>query len=165
MSAVRTRVAAPRDTAAVRAVLLAAFPSAAEADLVDNLRSDGDLVTALVAEDDQVVGAIVFSRLALDSDISAVALAPLAVTSARQRQGIGAALVKAGIARLRRRGDDLALVLGDPAYYRRFGFTAAIARGLSTPYDGAYLQALGLTERGAAARGVVRYPAAFAKLG
>jgi putative acetyltransferase len=56
------------------------------------------------------------------------------------------------------------LVLGEPAYYGRFGFAAEDAAGLKTPYDGPYLQALALTEEGRHARGPVQYPSAFAEL-
>jgi putative acetyltransferase len=55
-------------------------------------------------------------------------------------------------------------VVGDPAYYERFGFSAALARSFRTPYDGANILALTLNS-GVAAHGVVRYPAAFARLG
>lgn len=162
---IRLRLATPRDAAAIRSVLEEAFAGAAEARLVEALRADGDLVTALVAGADDIVGYVAFSRLAVDDGTRAAALAPLAVSPAHQRRGVGAALVRAGLARLRSCGEELVLVLGDPAYYRRFGFTVAVARDLATPYDGPHLMALGLTEEGAAARGAVRYPAAFASIG
>jgi predicted N-acetyltransferase YhbS len=57
-----------------------------------------------------------------------------------------------------------ALVLGDPAYYGRFGFTTEHAAGLQTPYDGPYLQGLALTDEGRRARGPVRYARPFAEL-
>ena len=95
----------------------------------------------------------------------AVALAPVAVVPARQRQAIAAALIREGLARLADDGQDLVLVLGDPAYYGRFGFTAEAAAPLKTPYDGPYQRAVALTESGRRMEGEVRYAAAFAELG
>ncbi len=95
-----------------------------------------------------------------------VALAPLAVAAAWRRRGVGAALVRASLEELRASGCDLVLVLGDPAYYGRFGFEPAADLALRTPYDGPHQQALALSECGRAARGLqVIYPDAFAGLG
>ena len=95
---------------------------------------------ALVAEaSDRIVGHILFSQLALTGPApvpAAVALAPLAVLPSHQRQGIGTALVKAGLAACAADGLTAVLVLGDPAYYGRFGFSTGTARHFATPYDG-----------------------------
>jgi putative acetyltransferase len=156
----------PSDRDAIRAVLVQAFGAAAEADLVDRLRSDGDLVLSLVAVLQGVVGHVAFSRLELSaSPVRAVALAPVAVLPAVQRSAIGTGLVREGLHGLAASGEDLVLVVGDPAYYRRFGFSPEHARGLTTPYDGPYLQALAMSEAGRAASGPVRYGRAFADLG
>jgi putative acetyltransferase len=94
-----------------------------------------------------------------------VVLAPLAVTAPRRRRGIGADLVRASLEELRTSGCDLVLVLGDPAYYGRFGFVPAAEFCLRTPYDGPHQQALALSQRGRATRGLqVIYPHAFAGL-
>jgi putative acetyltransferase len=61
-------------------------------------------------------------------------------------------------------GYDFVVVLGEPDYYGRFGFTAALARQLKTDYDGPYLQALALSEKGKEAHGSVSYARAFAEL-
>lgn len=161
--AVRPEAAADRD--AVRTIHREAFAGPAEADLVEALRRDGDLILSLVAAADEPVGHIAFSRLTLpDAPVRASALAPLAVLPSCQRQGIGTALVEDGLRRLAASGEDLVLVLGEPAYYGRFGFAAQDAAPLKTPYDGPYLQALALSEQGRHARGPVRYPRAFAGL-
>jgi putative acetyltransferase len=159
----------PHDAAAVRTTLAAAFGGNAEADLIDRLRNDGDLVLALVAEqaDRQIVGTIAFPRLAVAHDsrtFDAVGLAPLAVMPAAQRRGIGAALTRQGLAMLAARGETLVFVLGDPVYYRRFGFDAAAAAGFTCTYAGPYFMARTLGA-GAPVAGDVRYPAAFANLG
>ncbi len=133
----------PADAAAVRRVVGAAFGQEEEADLVDALRASGDAVIALVAEDDgEVVGHIMFSKL--QAPKRCVALAPVAVTPARQRQGIGSRLVRAGLARARRDGWRAAFVVGEPDYYGRFGFSAAAADGFETPYPKPYFMALAL---------------------
>ena len=155
----------PGDRDAIFAVNRAAFGQAAEAALVDRLRADGDLVLSLVAADGEaLVGHVAFSRLEAPAGCAA-ALAPVAVVPARRRQGIAAALIREGLTRLAGGGQDLVLVLGDPAYYGRFGFAAEAAAPLRTPYDGPFQQALALTERGRRMAGEVRYAAAFAELG
>jgi putative acetyltransferase len=57
------------------------------------------------------------------------------------------------------------LVLGEPGFYGRFGFSAEAARVLETPYDGPFLQALALSPEGGKAAGPVHYAGAFAELG
>lgn len=166
-SAVRIRPEEPRDLPEIHALIEAAFGQKAEADLVQRLRRDGDLVLSLTADDGNPVGHIAFSRLALPQapSVRACALAPLAVLPGRQRQGIGSALVREGLARLAQEGMDLVLVLGEPSYYGRFGFAPDLAKRLTTAYDGPYLQALALSERGKAAHGPAAYARAFAEPG
>jgi putative acetyltransferase len=161
---IRFETTSDRDV--VRAVLASAFPSAAEADLVDALRAAGDLVLALVAEEEDVVGFVAFSRLVpAQAELRAVGLAPIGVVPAHQRTGIGSALVRDGLSRLAEAGEDLVLVLGETRFYQRFGFARDAAARLRIPYDSPHLLAKALTEQGAAARGRVRYAPAFAALG
>lgn len=162
----RIRPALPGDAPALHAIHASAFGQTAEADLVERLVTDGDLVLSLVACTDRPVGHIAFSRLVITDmpAVSACALAPLAVDPARQRQGIGSALVEEGLRRLSEQGQDLVVVLGEPGYYGRFGFTAEAAKALRTPYDGPYLQALALSDNGQEAQGPVVYARAFAEL-
>ena len=121
----------PGDADAVRALMCAAFGQAAEADIVDRLRERGHDYLALVAVDGGVVvGQITFSRVTLDplpSGLRAVGLAPMAVAPARQRQGVGSALVRTGLDACRAAGHDAVFVLGHPAYYPRFGFAPSAA--------------------------------------
>ena len=168
---IRIRPEAAGDRAAIHAVQHRAFGRPMEADLVDRLRSDGDLVLSLVAaadqpdQPDQPAGHIAFSRLSLaDQDLRATALAPVAVLPEWQRRGIGAALIRDGLMRLAQAGEDLVLVLGDLAYYGRFGFLNEAARSLATPFDGPSLQALPLTGKGRSAAGPVTYARAFSEL-
>src|SRR5262245_32567117 len=94
------RDAVPSDYAAIRAVLRHAFPADEEADLVEQLRADGDVLVELVEASDIAVQAhILYSPLAIERDgetLAAAALAPVAVLPALQRAGIGGALIRAG---------------------------------------------------------------------
>jgi putative acetyltransferase len=154
-----------RDIAAVRAVLTSAFTTPAEATLVDDLRSAGDLMLALIAGENEADGFVAFSRLALaPAKLRATALGPIGVLRQHRRRGIGSALVREGLSRLSEDGEDLVVVLGDAGFYERFGFSREAATRLNTPYDGPYLLAKALNEQASRAEGKVRYASAFAAL-
>lgn len=168
MIAIREYVAA--DRAAVAMVHEAAFDGVGEADLVEALHACGAALVSLVAvRDEAVVGHVLFSRLDLmldDRSVSAAALAPVGVTPSLQARGIGSALIHAGLEDLRRDGVAAVLVLGEPAYYGRFGFEPALAARIACPYAGPYLMGLELvpgTLRDAT-RGRAVYAAPFAAL-
>jgi putative acetyltransferase len=131
------RYATPGDHAPIRSVVEAAFGTPAEARLVESLRADADAMFELVAEDaGEVVGHVMFSRLWADRDELYAALAPLAVRPDRQRGGLGSALVRSGLESAAQFGAFGVLVLGDPAYYPRFGFSAQAAAKVVSPYSG-----------------------------
>jgi putative acetyltransferase len=152
------------DTAAIRAVEEAAFARSSEADLVDALRAAGEAILSLVAvECEHVVGHVVFSRM--DAPFRALGLGPVAVRPDRQRQGIGGRLIREGLLRARDGNWQAVFVLGEPAYYRRFGFDPALAARFRSPYAGPYLMALPLGAPDLPARsGRVDYAPAFAAL-
>jgi putative acetyltransferase len=154
------------DAAAVRSVLTTAFGGADEATLAGLLRDSGDVVVSLVAlVGDQIVGHVVFSRLEIRASAnveSGVALAPLAVLPALQRRGVGSALVREGIRQLRDRGEAIVIVLGDPEYYMRFGFSTELARPLKSRYSGPAFMAMEIRPGALAdVAGEVVYPSAF----
>jgi putative acetyltransferase len=133
---VSVRAATPADVAAIRAVEAAAFGRDDEADLVEALRADGAVLAELVFEDGGgVVGHILFSALRTDPPKAVAALAPVAVSPQAQGRGAGSALCRAGIETCRQLGQDAVLVLGEPAYYARFGFSAEAARTVRTVYS------------------------------
>jgi len=115
------------DMAAIAAFYPRAFPDEDLVPLVRELLAEPDgllSLTAVVAGD--VAGHVIFTLCGLDTDPgSTVALlGPLAVVPERQRQGIGGALIQAGIDKSGSLGAVAAVVLGDPGYYGRFGFEA-----------------------------------------
>lgn len=162
-----TRKECPADIDAVFALHTAAFPSDAEARLVNALRAAADPVISLVVEDTGVVvGHILFTPVSLagcaNGDI--MGLAPMAVIPARQQSGIGCALVAAGLDACRAQGARAAVVLGHPQYYPRFGFVPASRFGIASIYDAPdeAFMALELVPNGLSGlSGTVRYHEAF----
>ena len=151
MPAIRPEAAADRP--AIDALLRAAFGGTDEARLVANLREAGDLPVSLLATaGGAILGHIALSPLAAERP--ALALAPVAVTPGAQGRGIGAALVREALARA---GGAAVVVLGDPAYYGRFGFRPA---DLASPYAGPHLMIRGDLPPGSA----IRHAPAFAAL-
>jgi putative acetyltransferase len=155
------------EAAAIRAILESAFPSSAEARLVDALRASGKLAVSLVAVDaSTLVGHIAFSPVTVGG-ASGLGLAPMAVLPAHQNKGVGALLVREGLASCMQLGCGFVVVLGEPEYYGRFGFARASNYGLDNEYgvDEAFM-ALEL-EAGSLppAGGLVRYAPEFALVG
>jgi putative acetyltransferase len=148
----------------IHGVVSAAFGRPDEADLVRQLRDDGDVVLELVAfEGDTVLGHILFSPLTVQpATVRIAALAPVSVVPARQNQGIGSALIREGLARCAAMGFDACAVLGEPEYYSRFGFRLDTARTLKSVYSGHAYQALEF-KPGVLGGGLwrVTYPKAF----
>lgn len=155
------------DADAISQVVEAAFEQPAEAELVRRLRANGDLLLSLVAEDNgTIIGHVAFSRLWIERDgarTPGVSLAPVAVMPDRQRKGIARAMIGAGHLRLKTQGEKIVFVVGDPDYYRRFGFSHETAEDFSSVYQSDYLQALRLSPD-APIEGEVVYAAAFAGL-
>jgi putative acetyltransferase len=157
------RYARPADHAAISDVVEAAFGQPDEAQLVERLRADGDAMFELVAEaDGKVAGHVMFSRLWADRDDLYAALAPVAVRPDLQRTGLGSALIRAGLQSAPQFGAVGVLVLGDPAYYPRFGFSAEMAARVASPFQGLpAFMGLGFVEAAFAEPMTVAYPSAF----
>lgn len=158
----------PGDAAAIHAVHAASFPTDVEARLVDLLRVAGRLAVSLVAEiGDEVVGHVAFSPVTAASGAVGVGLAPGAVAEPHRRRGIAAALVRAGLEGCRAAGFGWAVVMGEPAYYSRFGFHPASEFGLSDEYGGGpAFQAIELVPGALpVGAGLVRYAPEFAAVG
>lgn len=158
------RFARAADHPAIAEVVEAAFGQPDEARLVQRLRAGGDVMFELVSEHEgQLNGHILYSRLWADSQRLYAALAPLAVRPGLQRTGVGSALTRASLDQAREFGAHGVIVLGHPAYYPRFGFSAETAAQVRSIYAGGPgFMALAL-EPGAFDDAVsVHYPDAFA---
>jgi putative acetyltransferase len=127
----------PADREAAHAVHVASFPTDLEARLVDMLRAAGKLTISLVAEEEgQILGHVGFSPVTAPGATGGVGLAPVAVLPAFRRRGIAAELIRQGLAVCGELDYSFVVVLGEPDYYRRFGFTPAAAWGLQDEYGG-----------------------------
>ncbi len=161
------REAASEDHAEIHAVVAAAFGQTpeghqGEAGLVDALRADGDALVELVAEEDGfIVGHILFSPLLTDTGRRFAALAPLSVLPARQRDGVGLALMQVGHELCRKAGVEAVIVLGHPDYYPRAGYSAQAAKTVAAPFSGPSFMALALTPGALDAPTTIAYAPAF----
>lgn len=166
MTTLIVRDECPEDFATVHSIHEKAFGRKDEADLVDRLRHERVVLVSFVAErEKQIIGHILFSRMWIETSgppVSAAALAPVAVLPEQQGQGVGAELIRYGLDGLRQRGETIAIVLGSPNYYARFGFSAEKARNLVSPFPPGAFMALEL-KSGAldGIAGQVKYPDAF----
>ena len=158
------------DRDAVHAVNVSAFPTSAEADLVNALRDQAQPIISLVAEvDGEVVGHIMFSPVTLDSspNLKIMGLAPMAVSPKHQRNGIGSALVKAGLDKCKQSDFAAVFVLGHPEYYPRFGFAPCSKFGIDSEYDvpEEVFMAIHILPNALSGKtGLVKYHAAFCNL-
>ncbi|GAA2064602.1 hypothetical protein GCM10009757_50490 [Streptomyces cheonanensis] len=156
------------DRAAIREVLLGAFPTPLEADLVEALRADEsawlpELSVVAQTPDGTIAGYALITRGWVDGE-PVLTLAPCAVRPEFQRQGAGAAAIRAALEAARARdGERLVTVLGHPEYYPRFGFTPASGFGIRVGFEvpDEAIMVLALTEDRPLPAGTIRYPEAF----
>lgn len=129
--------------------------------LVAALVDGGFAAVERVADiDGEIAGHVLLSRL--EAPDRCLALAPVSVRPAVQRQGIGSALIRGALSAAVEDGWGGVFVLGDPAYYQRFGFEVGIAARFSSPYPADYTMAIELRPRGLpAAHAALVYPPAF----
>jgi putative acetyltransferase len=140
----------------------------AEARLVDDLRADGDVIAALSIVgvlDGNVVGHVICSRASI-ADRPSIGLGPLGVLPAYQRRGVGQALMHAVLAAADALDEPAVALLGDPAYYSRFGFVAGATLGVLPPVPewGHYFQVRRLNAWDDSLQGTFRYARAFDRL-
>jgi putative acetyltransferase len=173
---VELRSERPEDIDAIRAVQAAAFrrpdqPDAVpmEAPLVDALRADPDawiaqLSLVAIGGAGEVIGHVVCSRAWVgESRHPVLGLGPIGVRPDRQGDGIGSALVREAVAIADARSEGLIGLLGDPAYYRRFGFVRSTDHGVEPPDPawGEHFQVLPLASHDPSISGRFQYAAAF----
>ena len=117
------------------------LPGHGESSLVDgHLDADGmrawmsGLIERTCASKPVLVGHVLGGALA---GIVAVALGPVAVTPRRQRSGLGTSVVRDALRRATEARERMVLVLGEPAYYQRFGFVPAAPYGVTSEWSSA----------------------------
>lgn len=189
------RVEKPEDTPAIRGINRAAFERDSEARLVDTLRAANAVTLSAVAVLDatrlgpedagqtaqstmsgdnivggEVVGHVLFTPAVVaaeSGDMALLALGPVAVLPSRQHQGIGTMMISGCLEYLRARGHRGVVVVGAPAFYRRFGFIPAGRWGLQSemqiPEENFMALALASGVLGGIS-GIVRYRPEFAEI-
>jgi len=171
-SALVVRRERPADVPAVRSIQIAAFGNEAgdepiEAELLDNLRTNGWIPElSLVAElDGALVGHAICSRGHVDG-VSCVGLGPIGVAPALQHTGIGSAMMHAMTGAADAMSEPLIALLGNPAYYKRFGFRPSTEFAIEPPKPawGDFFQVLPLTAWTPEIAGTFEYAAPFNEL-
>lgn len=159
------RLERPEDAATIHALTDAAFngipfSDGTEAAIIDALRAAGALTLSLVAtEGGEILGHVAFSPVTINGQAGDwYGLGPVSVWPAHQRKGVGQALIREGLRRLRDLGAGGCVLLGDPAYYRRFGFESDPALDYAGAPAGAFQH---LALKGSRPTGEVRFHAAF----
>ncbi|PMJ93024.1 N-acetyltransferase [Vibrio sp. 10N.261.55.A7] len=132
------RTEAPVDILPIDRLAKAAFETDTEANLIMKLRENSHLTLSLVAcnDDGEVIGHAMFSPVLVEGkDYLWQGLAPVCVKQEYRNQGIADALIREGFSSLFEFGYPVCVVLGDPKYYSRFGFSAAKPLGFKCQWD------------------------------
>ena len=170
MDSFSLRPETPGDVSAIFEVNFQAFAHYDEANLVNTLR-DANIfnpeLSLVAVSGDRIIGHIMFPPVSIESPLNstpAVALSPLVVHPDFQCLGVGTALVEEGLDACRNFGHRIAIVVGHPWYYPRFGFHSAREHGIVAPFivaDNVFM-VLGLVPGALdGIQGTVRYPEAF----
>lgn len=103
-----------------------AYSDGSEPDIVNRLRSDGDLAISLVAlAEERIVGHVAFSPVSItEAKGEWFGLGPISIDPEMQKQGIGRSLIAEGLDYLRRRGAAGCVLIGNPEVYRSSGFVS-----------------------------------------
>ena len=156
------------DYQGIAETIMQAFSQDNEVLLVQEIRKSDRYIPdlSLIAEvDGIIVGHILFSYIDLVNDLTykVLGLAPLAVRSHFQNQGIGSALVREGLAKADAMGESMAIVLGHPQFYNRFGFKPSVYYSIESPFPISedFFMVKALNNYQNAQRGKVVYPPAF----
>jgi putative acetyltransferase len=162
---IRIRAEKPEDSEQISQLMQAAFKDHPfshnnEHHIVNGLRRANNIATSLIAEqDNEVVGYVAFSPVQIDGiHMNWFGLGPIGVAPALQKQGIGKQLIQSGLEILKSAGANGCVVLGDPAYYKKFGFDVnprMILEGVPPEYF------MALPFHGETTQGQVSYHRAF----
>ncbi|PQO41493.1 GNAT family N-acetyltransferase [Blastopirellula marina] len=159
----------PDDVPAIRSLLLAAFPTAIENEIVDQLReADCEQLSLLAEEAGEIVGQILFTPATIELGshvVSGWGLAPVSVLPKAQGRGVGAKLIQTGLDQLRDAGANFVIVLGDAQYYPKFGFQPAAQWNVRSDLGGVPVEAfmmIPFNEASIGDGGVAKYRKEFA---
>ncbi|WP_375748854.1 GNAT family N-acetyltransferase [Vibrio sp. HN007] len=92
-----------------------------------------DIYVFIAEENEQIAGSILFTRLTFASDKTAFLMAPVAVSTHCQGNGIGQKLIRFGLDSMKQQGVDLAFTYGDPNYYTKTGFEQITEKEFKAP--------------------------------
>lgn len=147
----------------ISVLLSTVFDGPDEARLVERLRKDGDVGLELLCEDAKgVFGYVCFARMVLPQGFWS--LSPVAIKQSYQGQGLGDRLIRRGLDKVRQSGVSGIVVLGDPNFYTRFGFSKAAAAGLDSPYSREHTMVYPIANGAKGIAGRLVYPPAFSDL-
>jgi putative acetyltransferase len=161
------RAEEPKDRAAIYQINVLAHGREDEARLVEELRDGNHARLSLVADaGGQIVAHLMFSAVQIMTDsgpMQGLVLAPLAVHPEQQQHGLATTLLKDGLYLAAQRHHRVVLVIGDPAFYSRFGFSAEATKRLKTRFSGENFMALELMVGALkGVEGMVLFPPPFA---
>jgi predicted N-acetyltransferase YhbS len=135
----------PRDASAIERLFASVFAASegeSEGTLIGKLAkalmadTDRDDLYGFVAVDEEnIVGAIFFSRLRFEQEIEVFLLAPVAVHSEYQGKGVGQALITHGLQEIKKRGVAVVTTYGDPAFYSKVGFRPLSTETIPAPFE------------------------------
>ncbi|MBT3321882.1 MAG: N-acetyltransferase [Anaerolineae bacterium] len=92
-----------------------------------------DFYCFVAAENEQIIGSIIFSRMTFEAEINAFLLSPVAISTSHQQKGIGQKLINFGLNTLKENGVELAFTYGDPNFYAKVGFSQITEKVVKAP--------------------------------
>jgi putative acetyltransferase len=157
------RTERPGDGDDIDEVVCAAFGRDDEADLVWALRELGAISLSQVAEyEGAIIGHLAMSPVLVNGeDLGWLGLAPVSVWPDCQQQGVASAMIREALDSANELDWAGVVVLGEPAFYRRFGFRPASELGLESAYPGVGDAFMALALKQPAPSGLVSYHPAF----
>ncbi|EEX94471.1 acetyltransferase [Vibrio orientalis CIP 102891 = ATCC 33934] len=105
-------------------------------ELVNNLISetpDQDISVAVARDGSDIVGCILFTRLAFENESECFLMAPVAVRTDYQGKGVGQGLIQFGLTEMQNQGIKLAFTYGDPNFYSKTGFEPVSEQAFKAP--------------------------------
>ena len=126
------KIAKPDDVQEIKQLFTDVFTDSEgreEGELIGNLAFElqettaADDIFVFIAKDEgNIIGCIIFTRLTFEMPVDTFILAPVAIATQYQKQGIGQALIKFGMNYLKSKNVELLFTYGDPNYYSKVGF-------------------------------------------